>query len=280
MDKGDIIGGRFEIVEHIGNGRTSIVYRAVDLETGFEVAVKAIRHEYLVSNPDITMRFMREGATLKQLDHPYIVDVLATVEHADDSCIIMEYLGGGTVEGLLTTKGMLPIKFSLTTILKIADALAYLHGHKIIHRDITPMNIMLTEKGDPRLMDFSVSRMGHMSPMTLKSALLGTLSYMSPEMIFKREAANPKTDIWALGVTLYKMLTCELPYDLSNSRNVLNMMNMPAPLASLHRNTIPQSVDLLLQHMLEADPEKRIDSMKQVKSEIVSILSPISTEDI
>jgi eukaryotic-like serine/threonine-protein kinase len=270
LSEGDIVAERYKVLEEVGSGRTSVVYRSQDTQTGNIIALKAIRREYLTSNPDGTMRFMREGAVLKQLDHPHVIQVYDTIDKVDDSYIVMQYLPGGSLEYRLMLNGPLPITQALSIGHKVASGLAYLHELKIIHRDLTPSNIMFDDDGEPYIMDLSVAHMGHMSPLTMKSALLGSLIYMSPEVVLGNQA-GPKSDMWAFGMTLYKMLTGQLPIQIDSLKDVNMLTRTPVAGVRTLRPDAPVGVEALLQQLLAIQPEQRPASMQQVAAELQTL---------
>lgn len=274
LNVGEHIGKRYEILKEVGSGRTSIIYQGRDTKTGEIVAVKSIRREHLTANPDGTMRFMREGSVLKQIEHPHIIRVYDTLEQVEGSYIVMEYLGGGSLDNKILQEHPLSFGYGLSIIGKIASALDYLHGHRIYHRDINPLNVMFTEADEPRLMDFNVAHMGHMSPMTLKSALLGTVAYMSPEMLTGSKA-SVATEVWALGMMLYKTLAGELPMQPKTARDVLAVTKTPVAPITDYRSDTPPEVVTLITKMLAIEPAKRPSSMQNVENELHRILADL-----
>lgn len=271
VEIGELVDNRYEVKALAGAGRTSEVYRALDKQTGLEVALKAVRRELLTASDEGMMRFVREGATLKQINHPNIVKVYDTIELPDGSYIVMEFLGGGSIEQKIALTHPMSMRYALDVVLRVSEALTYLHGLNIYHRDVNPNNIMLTERGEPRLMDFSVAKMGHLSPMTLKAQLLGTVAYMSPEVLLGERRPPALADVWALGMTLYKMLAGELPFIFHAARDVMQMTQKPAPPISQYRSDATPELVELLQRMLERDPDKRLNSMQQVSISIKSV---------
>ena len=150
----DMIGGRFEIGEPLGQGGMGTVYLAHDRQTGQPVAIKALKSELLAANRDIVERFVREGEALRRLNHPNIVKMLESVEENGQRYLVMEYVGGGSLADLLADGRQLALDRVLQIALELADALTRAHHLKIIHRDIKPANVLLAEDGTPRLTDF------------------------------------------------------------------------------------------------------------------------------
>lgn len=271
MESGDILNGRYQIEEKIGAGRTSNIYRALDQQTGEKVAVKSIRRELLVSNPDGTMRFMREGATLKQMNHPHVVKVTDTFDSGDGSYIIMELLPNGSLADRILQNGAFSIDDGFALSKKLTDAMAYLHGLNIVHRDLTPLNILFDSKDEPHIMDFSVARMGHMSPMTIKGQLLGSMAYMAPEIILGQSSANVKTDIWALGIIFYEIFAGQQPFTFKKTVDVMQMAQTPAPLICTLRADVPKPIERLINRMLMINPVERIATMQSVMDSLKQV---------
>ncbi|MEO0561216.1 MAG: serine/threonine-protein kinase [Chloroflexota bacterium] len=276
IEVGERLQERYNIIEEIGSGRTSIIYRAEDTQNGRVVAVKSLRREVMTANPDGTMRFLREGRTLQQIDHPDIINVYDTIDEPHGgSYIIMDYLPGGTLEYKLTTEGARPIPEALDIAVKMSNAIAFIHDKKIIHRDISPMNIMFDAEGNPLLMDFNVARMGHMSPLTLKGALLGTVAYMAPEVILATGKVGPRSDIWSLGMTVYKMIAGEHPFALEAMKDVLVMTSTPAPPITDFEPDAPTDLSTMLSEMLTIAPEQRPSDMSVIHDKFKAIRSSL-----
>ncbi|MEL6149545.1 MAG: serine/threonine-protein kinase, partial [Chloroflexota bacterium] len=217
-------------------------------------------------------RFIREGRALEQLDHPHIVSIIDIHDEGDDYYIIMEYVDGLTLSAQIRKHGQLPIKPAVQVSYALASALDYIHLQGIIHRDIKPSNIMFTSKGSPRLMDFGVAHLNDATPMTAPGAVLGTLSYVSPEIIYGGKA-TVKSDVWALGMTIYKMLTGELPFGGSTPAvAIAEILSQPVPPVIVARQDTPLLLAGLVDMMLQKDPQLRIDSMARVKEQLKSLM--------
>src|SRR5262245_4427047 len=147
---GHKIGGRFELGELIAQGGMGAVYKGRDVSTGESVAIKHLKSEFVQHDPSLVERFEREGAALRQLNHPNVVKMLATNQEEHHHYLVMEYVGGGSLAQRLKQEPQLPIEYTLQVALDLTDALIRAHRLKILHRDVKPSNILLDESGTPR----------------------------------------------------------------------------------------------------------------------------------
>lgn len=274
----EIIGGRFQIGEPLGQGGMGVVYHGLDTQTQAKVAIKLLKPELVTSNREMVERFIREAEALRRLNHPNIVKMLASVDEGDRHYLIMEYMSGGSLADLLRTQpeGM-SIERALRIGLELADALTRAHHLKIIHRDIKPANVLLAEDGTPRLTDFGIARISDESRMTGSGMVVGTFAYLSPEACEGREL-DGRTDIWAFGVMLYEMLTGRKPFDESTTAATITaiLMKTPPDLYEL-RPDAPPALVTLIERMLAKNRDERIGSIRQVGAEIEAILEGRTT---
>ena len=182
-----------ELLEEIGRGGMGEVYVATDTQSGETVAVKVLKPEVLEEDPTLLERFEREGQALRRLNHPNIVKMLSNLEENGQHYIIMEYVSGGSLHDAMKETGQMPLERALEIVLDLADALTRAHRLKIIHRDIKPPNVLLTEDGTPKLTDFGVARLDDRSRMTEGSAEAPGVSSPIPAVVAAgdRGAARP-----------------------------------------------------------------------------------------
>ncbi len=272
MQQGDVIKGRFEVGERLGNGAMGVVHVGVDKTTGERVAIKAVRPEIAKNSDDIAKRFIREGRALGKLNHPHIVTVVDIVDEGDELYIIMEYVDGVTLSYQISKYKRLPIKPTVQVSYALASAVAHIHERGIIHRDIKPSNIMFTGKGSPRLMDFGVAHLDSATPMTVPGTVLGTLAYVAPEIVMGNKA-DYRADVWSLGMTMYKMLIGELPFGgKTPAVAIAEILTKPLPDLILLRPDTPPRLAGLVTMMLQKEPSQRIDSMARVKNQLKGIM--------
>jgi NarL family two-component system response regulator LiaR len=272
MQDPQVVANRFELGYLIGEGGVGRVYKGLDTQTGGAVAIKVLRPEVLLDAPDLVERFRREGEILRELNHPNIVAVLATFEEADQGYIVMEYVGGGSLAGLLRNQPQLPLGRALGIGLEVADALARAHHLNIIHRDIKPGNILLAKDGTPRLTDFGLAHIASYPPITKVGHVIGTFQYLSPEGC-NRQPLDERGDIWSLGVVLFEMLAGERPFEGEGYPGAIvsAILNQPVPSLAQYRDDVPPALDELLGRMLAKNRGARIPSMRQVGAELEAI---------
>ena len=276
------VANRFEISDLekglLGRGGMGDVYRGTDTQTGEAVAIKALKPEVVVNNPDIVARFIREGEALRQLNHPNIVKMVCAVspatagETAKGSAagaaphyLVMEYVAGKSVRDLLEEQGALPVGHALDIAIGLADALTHAHQQGIIHRDLKPANVLLTETGPPRLTDFGVAQVAGHIGLTDTGTRIGTVNYFSPEAC-NGERLDPRADIWALGVMLYEMLAGNHPFiGQTISETAVAILTQPVPDLDQHRPGLSPTLVELIYRMLEKDKHKRVPSMRLVE---------------
>lgn len=272
MDEQRVINSRFKIEHLIGQGGIGQVFYGQDLQTNEPVAIKALKPHIIEQDPKLLERFRREGAALKELNHPNIVKMLNALEEDGRHYLVMEYVDGGSLYEVLKQEGKLPIERVLYIALDLCDALTRAHRLKIIHRDIKPANILLAPDGTPRLTDFGAARIEKLSNLTKQGSVIGTVSYLSPEAC-QGESIDARTDIWSFGILLYEMMSGARPFDRPELlATVLAIVKDPLPDLIEQWPDAPAKLVDLIYRMLEKDPEQRIGSMRQVGVELESII--------
>ncbi len=248
------------------------VYLGHDSVTGQAVVVKRLKPELVAEDPALVARFVREAQALRQLNHPNIVTILATLEQDGERRIVMEYVPGGTLRDLLEQEGPLPYERSLAIMLELADALSRAHHLNIIHRDLKPDNVLLAADGTPRLMDFGMARLTQDDArLTQPGMIVGSPAYLSPEAL-RGEELDARSDIWSFGVLLYELLAGRPPFEGQQLMTVLsNILHAPVPDITDVRSDVPPALANLLRRMLTRDREERIASMRLVAAELEAI---------
>lgn len=276
MPASAIITNRFVIQDlqrdMLGRGGMGAVYRGIDRLTGETVAIKALNPDLTTSNPESVLRFRREAEALRQLDHPNIVKMFAAVEEDGRHYLVVEYVNGGNLRQLLDRERPLPLPRVLQIGLELADALSRTHHLRIIHRDLKPANVLLTSSGTPKLTDFGVASMADSHYLTQTGMWVGTPHYLSPEAC-NGEKLDARADIWAFGVMLYEMLTGKIPFSGDTLIATLTaIFRHPLPDLAILRPDLPESLVLLVQHMLIKERDRRLNSMRLVAAELEAIL--------
>ena len=207
------LGGRYELGEVVGRGGMAEVRRGTDVRLGREVAVKVLRED-LARDPLFQARFRREAQSAASLDAPGIVAVYDTGEDERGvPWIVMEYVDGRTLRDVLTTEGRLLPERALEVAADVCAALDAAHLAGMVHRDITPANVMLTSQGEVKVMDFGIAQAaaGNESTMTQTQAVIGTAAYLSPEQA-RGEHVDARSDIYSTGCLLYELVTGSPPF--------------------------------------------------------------------
>jgi serine/threonine protein kinase len=254
--------GKFELREQIGRGAMAEVYKAWDPSMRRWVAVKKIKPEF-AENPQQLERFIDEAVTAGNLEHPNIVTIFESGQAGDRPFIAMAYLEGGSLDKVIQSKAALPLSQKVGYIVHVCRALEYAHRQGVFHRDIKPSNVMLTADGVVKVVDFGIARLED-SARTETGTLMGTLGYMSPELIAGK-SADAKSDIWALGIMFYELLALNRPFNGDNPAAL--MMNIQSQLLPSILEAAPGTpVDLaaVIEAMLQKDPSRRYQSMDEV----------------
>lgn len=267
---GKVLGGRYELLEEIGKGGMAYVYKARCVLLNRIVAVKVLRDD-LGGDEEFLNRFNAEAQAAASLDHQNIVSIFDVGVDDDRHYITMEYVDGRTLKEYITQKGPLPYKEALDIASQICDAIEAAHNKNIVHRDIKPHNILITDDGKIKVADFGIARFGTGKTLSNGNDILGSVHYISPEQA-KGISVDNRSDIYSLGVVLYEMLSGKLPFDSDNPVSVAMMQIEESPCDII--NSVP-NLPLSCQHMvfkaMSKDPDLRYQTAAEFKSDIVSI---------
>ncbi len=263
--------GRYDILRKLGEGGTARVFKALDTQTGRHVAIKIIEDE-AANTPTWRERLLREAALLESLRHPNVVAVYAGGETSNDSpYLIMEYLEGETLGQLMQRQPALPVNAALAVLTEIASGLAAAHAIGVIHRDVKPDNIFLVgPRGAPtraKIFDFSFARVQGGKRFTSEGFILGTPHYMAPEQTVG-DPTGMRTDIYALGVVAYRMLTGVLPFDGEDVVLLAQHLYETPVSPSSRRRDVPQAVDAIIMSALRKRPSNRYPSMQDLVEDV------------
>jgi serine/threonine-protein kinase len=258
--------GKYKILGVLGKGGMGIVYKALDPDIEREVAIKTIRFDNFqegTQKDDLMTRFIREARAAGKLSHPNIVTVYDVCREQDLTYIVMQFVEGQSLRALIDSGKRLSPPEIDALMKPVADALDYAHNSGIIHRDIKPANILIDKTNKPFLADFGVARMDT-STMTQSGTTVGTLSYMSPEQI-KGQTIDRRSDIFALGIILYELLSGKMPFHGDNiSTLVYKIVNeQPQRITEINKD-IPVGYDLVVQKTLAKNPEDRYQNCRQL----------------
>lgn len=226
---GKVLGNRYEIVEKIGGGGMSVVYKARCRVLNRYVAIKILRNE-LISDSDFVEKFKQESLSAASLNHPNIVNIYDTGMEDDIYYIVMENIKGVTLKDYITKNGKLNEDETIKISMQVAEALKHAHANKIIHRDIKPHNIMITDEGIVKVADFGIAKAANSSTINNASSVMGSVHYFSPEQA-RGGYVDEKSDIYSLGIVMYEMVTGTVPFDADNHISIA-MKHIKEPVLS------------------------------------------------
>ena len=250
---------RYELVETIGRGAMGVVYRATDRVTGREVAFKILHRRFLPNSVE-RKRFLREAQALAAVAHPNVVRVFDMgFDAVGHPFLVMELLPGDTLAEVVAG-GPVDVELAIRITVRLLSALAAVHRAGIVHRDIKPGNIMVARVGGElyvKLVDFGLSRrFGESERVTVSGIAVGTPPYMSPEQVMG-ETVGPGSDVYAVGCTLFELLTGKAAFPMRDSKSVAalfrRILTEPAPLVSEYRDDVPLAVDRIVSVALQRD---------------------------
>jgi serine/threonine-protein kinase len=262
-------GERFQPLEIIAWGGSSVVYRGWDWLRGQPVAIKRLEGQPSI---EARRRFQLEGELLSRLEHPNIVRWVATVPHGDRCDLVLE-AAAGSLRELLRRELSLPIERALRLLSGVCAGLAVAHDLGIVHRDIKPDNVLLSSAGAPLLADFGSAQPRGVAP-SCSDDIVGTVAYLSPEAIRGR-ALDERADLWALGVLLFEALSGDRPFRGRTQREVLQaVLEQPTPALQLRLPAAPARLIRLVERLLEKDRERRWATARQLAGEVEALLRP------
>jgi serine/threonine protein kinase/cytochrome c-type biogenesis protein CcmH/NrfG len=274
--------GAYEIVGLLGSGGMGDVYRAHDPRLGRDVALKRVSDAF-AGDPDRMVRFEREARAVAALSHPNIVTLFALEESGGERYFVMELVDGRRLDEIIEPGG-LPAAQALDVAIALADALVTAHSRGIVHRDLKPANVMITRDGRPKVLDFGLARIDDgsaqiessqaltvQSPVSSAGQVVGTVPYMAPEQV-RGEPSDARTDLFALGVVLYEMLTGSRPFGGSTPADVTSsiLRDRPTPVVDL-RTDLPDELQEVVSRCLEKDRERRYETARAVRADLERI---------
>ena len=262
--EGRLLGNRYEIIEKIGNGGMAMVYRAKDQILNRFVAVKILRDEF-TTDEEFIKRFSIEAQSAASITHPNIVSVYDVGNEGNLYFIVMELIKGKTLKEIIIEEGgALPWKWSTNIAIQIASALETAHKNNIVHRDIKPHNIIITEDGIAKVTDFGIAKAVSNSTITAFGSTIGSVHYFSPEHA-KGGYTDSKSDIYSLGVVMYEMLTGRVPFDADTPVSVALKHMQEEPVAPIEINEkIPSSLNDIILKAMRKDPTLRYQSATEM----------------
>jgi eukaryotic-like serine/threonine-protein kinase len=270
---GQVLGGRYEILDRVGGGGMALVYKGHDLLLHRNVAVKVLRQQY-VHDEEFIRRFRREAQSAASLSHPNVVSMYDVGQEEDTHYIVMEYVEGMTLNDLIKEKAPLQVEDALHIATQICDALGHAHNNQIIHRDIKPHNILIGKNGRIKVTDFGIARAATSSTITQTGSVVGSVHYFSPEHA-KGVSTGAKSDLYSLGIVLYQMLTGRLPF-LGESPISVALKHLQENVEEPRRVNplIPQSVENIILKAMRKNPDERYQSAAEMLNDLETALDP------
>lgn len=266
--EGRLLGNRYEIIQKIGNGGMATVYKAKCHVLNRYVAVKILRDEF-TTDEEFIKRFEIEAQSAASITHPNIVSVYDVGTEGNLYYIVMELIQGKTLkEIILEERGALPWKWSLNIAIQIASALEIAHKTNIVHRDIKPHNIIITEDGVAKVTDFGIAKAVSNSTITAFGTTIGSVHYFSPEHA-RGGYTDSKSDLYSLGVVMYEMLTGKVPFDADTPVSVALKHMQEEPIEPIKLNSsIPQAVNDIILKALKKEPAQRYETATEMLQDL------------
>ncbi|AJG98688.1 protein kinase [Clostridium beijerinckii] len=267
---GTLLINRYELLEKIGEGGMGIVYKAKCHLLNRFVAVKILKSE-LSNNEEFILRFKREANSIASLSHPNIVNIYDIGSENNINFIVMEYINGKTLKQVLRDNVRLSPDTTLNISLQMAEALIYAHKNNIIHRDIKCDNILISDDNIAKLTDFGIAKLPNSSTITNSNKIIGSVHYFSPEQA-KGGYVDFRTDIYALGIVMYEMITGNVPFNGKTSISVA-IMHIQEPVIPPKNfiADIPENINLVILKALEKNPADRFKSAKEFANVLSSL---------
>ncbi len=257
------IAGRYEIIDQIREGGMGEVFLGIDTFTGMVVAIKISKAD----DPRNIERFKRESEILKQLEHKNIVKFLDAGQWNDTQYIVMDYIAGKQIGS-----DQIEAKALIRQIIEVADSLSYLHSMGVVHRDVKPSNILVSN-GHATLVDFGIAKVANKETISKSGTILGTLQYMAPEQVFGQEV-DERADIYSLGVVIYELFSGRPPFVSQNPVELIFKILSERPVDPVKINpNIPDELRNIILKALDKDPVNRFQSMRSLITELESFMN-------
>jgi len=279
LKPGTLVAGKYRIIEEVGAGGMGVVYKAEDLKLKRAVALKFLP-PHLMDAPELKERFLIEAQAAAALSHPNICVIHEVGESEDRPYIAMEYVEGETLRDRIR-KGPLEPGEAVDIVDQVAAGLGEAHGKGIIHRDVKSANIMVTAKGQAKVMDFGLAKLRGGSSLTKSQTTLGTVAYMSPEQA-RGEELDQRTDIWSLGVVLYELLSGKLPFQGDHDQTLIYsiLQKEPESLVKIRPALAPELEHIVFQGMTKkaADRYRTMEELREDLAALAEGLKPLKAK--
>lgn len=273
IEIGKKLNGRYLIIGNIGSGGMANVFLAQDLILDREVAVKVLRFDFQ-NDKDAIRRFQREALAATELVHPNIVTVYDVGEEDGLQFIVMEYVKGMDLKKYIQERYPIPYLTVVEIMQQILSAISLAHQHRIIHRDLKPQNILINEDGVVKIADFGIAIALSETSITQTNTMLGSVHYLSPEQA-RGSMATHQSDIYAIGIILYEMLTGRVPFDGESAVTIaLKHFQDEMPSVRIYDSNVPQSLENVVLHATAKEQADRYQSADEMSADLATVLSP------
>ncbi|WP_188205759.1 Stk1 family PASTA domain-containing Ser/Thr kinase [Alkalibacillus aidingensis] len=267
---GNVLNDRYKIIQYIGGGGMANVYLAKDLILGRNVAIKILKMEYS-DNQEFIERFRREAESAISLSNEHIVSIYDVGEEDDIYYMVMEHVDGTTLKEYIQQKGTVSMDEAVRIMIQLSEAVKHAHDNGIIHRDIKPQNILIDHQGKVKITDFGIARALSSTALTKTNDVLGSVHYLSPEQA-RGGVATKKSDIYALGIVLYELLTGRLPFSGESAVSIaLKHMQTDPPFVRSFNPDIPQSLENVVLKATVKNPLHRFSSIEELRASLETV---------
>ncbi len=267
---GTTLGGRYELIEIVGEGGMSTVFKARDKILDRIVAVKILKDEFS-KDKGFVEKFKTEALSAASISHPNIVNIYDVGQENDVHYIVMEYVDGTTLKDIIRKRAPLPVEEAVNIAIMVCDGVHHAHEKGIIHRDIKPHNILITEQGMVKVADFGIARAVSAGTITYGNNIVGSVHYFSPEQA-RGEVINRTTDIYSIGCILYEMVTGKVPFDAESPITVaLRHIHDDPPSPRLKNPEIPVALEGIIFRAMEKVPGRRFQTAQDMRNALLNV---------
>ncbi len=249
----------YEITDFIDEGGMGTVYKGINIKLERPVAIKVL-HSSLTNNPEFRLRFLNEAKILAKLSHPNIINIYDFIEFENKFYIVTEFLEGKTLEKIIESNEVRSLSDRVNFFRSVLEGMQYAHSNSIIHRDIKPSNIFILKNNSVKILDFGIAKLSQTgSNLTRTGTRMGSISYMSPEQVLGKEV-NQSSDIYSLGITLYELISGNLPFDTNTESDYIvqnKIVNENIPDIKMFNPDLPQSIIDVINKATSKNPANR-----------------------
>ncbi len=260
-----ILNGRYKLTAQQGSGGMAVIYRAVDLSLGRTVAIKILRPSLITNDTTFLNRFRDEARAIANLSHPNIVTVHDVGNDGQTHYIVMEFIEGQDLKKIIRTEGVLTVKRTLELAIQICDGIGFAHRAGLVHADVKPQNILVTNDDRVKVTDFGIAQaLTDTQPMQRQEVVWGSPHYFSPEQA-RGEKPTPASDVYSIGIVMFEMLTGRLPYTGASQQDLaLAHLREPVPLVTDFNPGVPDNLARIVQKVMSKEPAMRFSMADQL----------------